>query len=97
MFAKLPIENFRSPPPYHSTVYLSPASIEAGICEVVHPFRTQASISTPPKMGLQAEAERIAAEFELTDEQVQKTVLEFIREMSMSVAGKHRDPGLIVP
>ena len=48
-------------------------------------------------MALQAEAERIAAEFELTDEQVQKTVLEFIREMSMSVAGKHRDPGLIVP
>ena len=35
-------------------------------------------------MALQAEAERIAAEFDLSDEQVQKTVLEFVRQMSTS-------------
>ena len=39
-------------------------------------------MSKPRKMALLTEAARIAAEFELTDEQVQKTVTEFIAEMS---------------
>lgn len=34
-------------------------------------------------MALLAEAKRVAAEFELTDDDVRKTVTEFIKEMSM--------------
>jgi hexokinase len=35
-------------------------------------------------MALQAEAKRVAAEFELTDNDVRRTVAEFIAEMGMS-------------
>lgn len=47
-------------------------------------------------MGLQAEAERIAAEFELTDEQVQTTVDEFIREMSTSTGRERQSFGELI-
>ena len=38
-------------------------------------------------MALSAEAKRVAAEFELTDDDVRKTVAEFVAEMSACKCG----------
>lgn len=57
----------------------------SGVCESPAPFQTEAApVSRPHKMSLLAEAKRIAAEFEYSDDDVRKAVGEFIFEMSES-------------
>ncbi|KAH8811433.1 hypothetical protein F5884DRAFT_274080 [Xylogone sp. PMI_703] len=69
--------------PYTKTSYSPPARAnDQDTCESPHPFPTEAPVSRPHKMALLAEAKRIAAEFEYSDEDVQKGVIEFIREMN---------------
>ena len=82
LFTDTPSSQSRHPRLYSPTSYSPPANVEAGICEIPHPFPTQPPISRPHKMTLLAESKRIAAEFEFTDEDVGRNVAEFIRQMS---------------
>lgn len=71
--------------PYSPTSHSPPANkiiIEGGTCESPPPFPTEPPISRPYNMALATEAKRIAAEFELTDNDVKKIGVEFIEQMS---------------
>lgn len=69
--------------PYSPTSYSPRANVaDQGTCESPHPFPTEAPISRPHKMSLLAEAKRVAAEFEYTDEDVRRGVAEFVAEMN---------------
>ncbi|KAF4629987.1 hypothetical protein G7Y89_g8156 [Cudoniella acicularis] len=82
----LPITK-RSPPSYSPTSFSPPAHIvEGATCESPLPFPTEPPISRPHKMALAAEAKRIAAEFEFSDDDVRRTVAEFIVEMNEGLA-----------
>lgn len=67
-----------------TTSFSPPALINSipGVCESPDPFPTATPISRPHKMALMAEVKRVAAEFEFSDEDVNKSVKEFIAEMS---------------
>lgn len=54
------------------------------MCEVPAPFLTHdhAPVSRPYKMSLLAEAKRVAAEFDLSDDDVRAIGAEFVAEMS---------------
>lgn len=87
LFTASPISYSNSRQIYHSsTSYSPPANVleELGICESPPPFPTGAPVSGLHKMALVAEAKRVAAQFELSDEDVRKNVDEFISEMSAS-------------
>lgn len=60
----------------------APENLAAGVCEVPHPFLTQPPVSRPHKMSLLAEAKRVAAEFDFTDDDVRAIADEFVAEMS---------------
>jgi hypothetical protein len=83
LFADNPPGYTRSAKHYSPTSY-SPAAqvVDGGTCESPPPFPTEPPISRPHKMALLAEAKRVAAEFALSDDDVRKTVVEFIEEMS---------------
>lgn len=63
-----------------------PAVIVAGaVCESPHPFATSPPTSPAPTMAhlLQEETKRIVTQFDYTDDDVNRGVLEFLRQMSM--------------
>ncbi|CAG8983440.1 hypothetical protein HYALB_00000608 [Hymenoscyphus albidus] len=77
----LPITFVRRP---YSGSTFSPR-IEPTTCENPPPFPTEPPVSKPPisyRMALQAEAKRIAAEFDYSDAEVNKGVAEFIAQMN---------------
>lgn len=82
LFTDSPSLQLRPLRTYSPTSYSPPANVEAGICESPHPFPTEPPISRPYKMALLAETKRITAAFELSDEDVNKNVAEFINQMN---------------
>lgn len=82
LFSDSPSQYSRPPKPFSPSSYSPPANVEAGICESPHLFPTEAPISRPHKMSLLQEVKRVAAEFEFTDDDVNKAVKEFILEMN---------------
>jgi len=83
LVADVPASKIRRIDLYSRTPYSPPANLQPGTCESLHPFPTEALVSRPHKMALLQEAKRIAAEFEFSDEEVQKNVVEFISQMSV--------------
>ncbi|KAG9243726.1 hypothetical protein BJ878DRAFT_576320 [Calycina marina] len=89
LFPNISLGSSKSPSANLPTEYSPRSHLDPGICQILHPFHTkntQASVSRPRKMALQAEAERVAAEFKFTDEHVQETVTEFVTEMNEGLA-----------
>lgn len=82
LFADSPTSYSRYPKSYSPTSFSPAANLaEGGICETPPPFPTEPPVSKPHTMALLTEAKRVAAEFELTDDDVQKVVVEFLDEM----------------
>jgi hypothetical protein len=70
--------------PYSPTSFSPLANIVKGAtCESPPPFPTEPPISRPHTMALLAESKRVAAEFELTDDDVRRTVAEFVAELGV--------------
>jgi hexokinase len=91
-----PISNIPSHPrAAYSPAAHSPTAATAedlAICENPLPFTKTPSISKPLAMSLEAETKSIVAHFEYTDEDVNKGVLEFLRQM-----GRRRSPNATGP
>ncbi|KAI0195755.1 hypothetical protein EV127DRAFT_477474 [Xylaria flabelliformis] len=71
--------------PFHRTSSSPPAAIvEGAICESPYPFATSPPISPAPAMtnSLVEETKRIVAQFDYTDDDVNKGVQEFLRQMN---------------
>jgi hypothetical protein len=81
-FADAPFLSTSFPRVFSSTSHAPPADLAAGVCEVPHPFLTQAPVSRPHKMSLLVEAKRVAAEFDFSDDVVRAIGDEFVAEMS---------------
>jgi hypothetical protein len=74
--------------PFSRTFSSPPAVIVDGaVCESPHPFATAPPISPAPTMAnsLADEVKRVVAQFDYTDDDVNKGVKEFLRQMSMIV------------
>ena len=67
--------------PFSQVVYSPPAQLDPGVCENPLPFPTTAPVSIPLTMALEAETKKIVAQFEYSDEDANKGVLEFLRQM----------------
>lgn len=82
-FADTPSIRSRTVKRYSPTSFSPPAHIvEGGTCESPPPFPTEPPISRPHTMALAAEAKRIAADFEISDTDLNKINLEFVQQMS---------------
>ncbi|KAJ3564058.1 hypothetical protein NPX13_g7977 [Xylaria arbuscula] len=72
--------------PFPGTISSPPAVIvEGAVCESPHPFATSPPISLAPinmAKSLVEETKRITAQFEYTDNDVNKSVQEFLRQMN---------------
>ncbi|KAJ2991863.1 hypothetical protein NUW58_g2365 [Xylaria curta] len=71
--------------PFQRTFSSPPAVIvEGAVCESPHPFATSPPISLAPTMAnsLVEETKRIVAQFEYTDDDVNRGVQEFLRQMN---------------
>lgn len=77
-----PPAHLTGPRRYSPTSYSPPANVVEGeICKSPPPFPTESLVSKVYTMALQAEAKRVAAEFESSDLDVQRWVAEFIKEL----------------
>jgi hypothetical protein len=68
--------------------FTSPAATiyEPAVCESPQPFPTAPPVSKVRTMALLEETKRITAQFEYSDDNVNKGVEEFLRQMSKSLA-----------
>ncbi|TVY90008.1 Glucokinase, partial [Lachnellula willkommii] len=86
-FADTPSIHSRTVKRYSPTSFSPPAHIvEGGTCESPPPFPTEHPISRPHTMALAAEAKRIAADFEISDTDLNKINLEFVQQMKEGLA-----------
>jgi hypothetical protein len=81
-FADAPFLTSTSSRLFSSIPYSPPDHLTAGVCEVSHPFLTQEPVSRPHKMSLLAEAKRVAAEFDFSDDDIRAIGAEFVAQMS---------------
>lgn len=92
IFSDTPSAQSRYQKPYSPTSFSPPAHVlEGGICESPPPFPTEPPISRPHKMALATEAKRIAAQFELPDDDVKKIGAEFVKQMNEGLAKNATD------
>lgn len=78
--------------PFSRTLSSPPAVIvESAVCESLHPFETAPPISLAPVMAtsLVEETRRIVAQFDYTDDDVNKGVQEFLRQMNEGLRKDH--------
>ena len=72
-------------PPFLRSAYSPPAQVIQEnndlVCEIPRPFPTSPPVSKPLNMALAAETKAIVAQFDYTDEDVNKGVKEFLRQM----------------
>lgn len=70
--------------PFSSRTAFSPPALvrQEPVCESPHPFPTAPPVSKPRTMALAAETKRITAQFEYSDADVNKGVLEFLKQMN---------------
>jgi hypothetical protein len=90
LFREPPVRDSRYQRIYETFASSPPAAVLPGVCEPPPLFPTDPPISSLNEMALMTEVRRVADEFEFTDEEVNRSVKEFIVQMSACPNGTTR-------